>query len=134
MFSVAAEGAEAGTADRQHKAQFILNFVSFRVPVQGTRNDTNLNTIHYVFGRPCRGGGRHCRQAEQDTIVIEICVIASLVQSGVTTAIMKGTRNDKHLNDILHVLSCPRRDRGKYCRQAAQKTKHVKICVIASLL
>jgi hypothetical protein len=63
---VAPEEAKSGSADKQRNIQIILKFASVHVPVQGTRNDTNLNNIHCVF---------RCQAAQCQTYV-KLCVSA----------------------------------------------------------
>jgi hypothetical protein len=59
------------------------------------------------------------------------CHCLSLVRSGFTAEIVQGTRNDKNFNDILCVFRCLCRGGGRHCRQAAQFTNYIQICVIA---
>jgi len=161
---VAPEGAGASTADRHGMKQIILKFV----PLCPCTKDTQwhkLNNVNCAFRCPWRGGGRHCRQASQDTNYIKIRAIACPCT---------GTRNDKNLKSILCVFRCswkgrrqalptgiarqklcwnlcqcmslykrnamtqiliiyivfrcPWRGGGRNCRQAAQYTNYISMC------
>jgi hypothetical protein len=146
---VAPEAAEAGAADKHRKTQIMLNIEmcvivcplysqgSFTAAVvQETRNATNLNNILCVFRCPWRGGGKHCRQAgtgdkqRKTQITLKLVSLHVPVQSGITAAIVQGTRNDTNINYIRCVSRCPWRGGGRHRRQAAQDTNYIKMCVI----